>query len=242
VIDAAVSRTMEAVERRADDVRGVFLHPGAEPNYADVRDAGRVEPLRDPLAVVPPQGTYLLAGDPRRPYFLRDGALQVHDGTLTASDGVTPVLGFSVNGEAAGLPHPLRLEERDALLDRAFEVRVESDGLLSYSRRVVDAVTLESHAERVSAGRVALARFPPGTQLERVDALRTRAPAGVVPLVGTPADGTFGALATWSRWGGGIDADRAIERLADGYLMMRALGATERTRNAMARGAFELVK
>jgi len=239
VLDAGVARAIEAVEKRGDDLRMVYTG-GALPNFQDAIRPERAEITGDPLSLVLPEDAFLVAGDPNRPTFTRDGALAVRDGVLVSSDG-TPVLGF-VDGDGSGIPKPLSIEKNDALLGRARDLRIEPDGVFGYARDVIDAATLETNVERVVVGRVALARFPAGTRLEKVDASHAKPPASVIPFVGTPNDGSFASVEVQRRAVGRLDSDAAIARLQEAYLTMRALGAEERTRNAFARGAFDLVK
>jgi hypothetical protein len=239
MMNAGIAAAIEAVEKRSEDLRLVYTG-GAQPVFADALRAERVELNGDPLSLVLPDGVYLVAGDVAKPVYTQDGSLQVRDGALVSSGG-TPVLGF-VEGDASHVARPLELEKNDALLGRATDVRVEPDGVFGYARTVVDPKTGASSVERVVVGRLALARFPAATRLERVDATHIRPPANVVPFVGTPNDGSFASIETQRRAIGRLDSDAAIERLQDAYLAMRALSAEERTRNAFARGAFDLVK
>lgn len=236
---AEIARAAEAVERRGEDLRLLYTG-GAQPNYADALREERTEPANDTLSVGLPADAFFVAGDADRPRYTRDSALRVRDGVLTSGDG-TPVLGFPT-GDRSGVPRPLRLEGNDALLGRAQDLRVESDGVFSYARTVIDPNTLQSQVERVVVGRVALARFPAATQLERFDPTHVRPAAHVVPLVGTPNDGNFGPLAPQQRAIGRMDPDAAISRLQDAYLALRALGALQRAENGMVRGALDLVK
>jgi hypothetical protein len=238
-VNAGIANAAEIVERRAEDLRMVFTG-GAQPNFADALRSERAELTADPLSVVLPQDAFLVAGDAVKPTYTRDGALGVRDGVLVSSDG-TPVLGF-VNGDTSNVPRTLSIEKNDALLGRASDIRVEPDGVFGYARSVIDPGSGESHVERVIVGRVALARFPAATRLERVDTTHVRAPAHVVPFIGSPNDGGFLSLETQRRALGHLDSDVAVSRLQDAYLAMRALSATERSRNAFARGAFDLLK
>jgi flagellar basal body rod protein FlgG len=236
---SGVARAVESVEQRAEDLRLLYTS-GAQPNYSDAVREERIEPARDALSIALPPDSYLLAGDPNKPTFTRDGSLAVRDGLLVDGSGA-PVLGF-VQDDRSGVPRELRIEKNDALLERAQDVRVEPDGVFGYARTIVDPKTLQARVERVIVGRIALARFPAGTQLQRVDGTHARPPASVVPFVGTPNDGHFSAIFPQRRAIGRIDPDSAIARLQDAYLALRALGALERTKNGLIRGALDLVK
>jgi hypothetical protein len=238
-VNVGIANAAENVERRAEDLRMVFVG-GAQPNFQDALRPERAELTNDPLSVALPLDAYFVAGDTARPSYTRDGALQVRDGILSSSDG-TPILGF-VDGDTSGVPRTLQIEKNDALLGRAQDIRVEPDGVFGYARSVLDTKTGASSVERVVVGRVALARFPAGTRSERIDATHVNAPSHVVPFIGSPNDGSFLPIETQRRSLGRIDSDVAVSRLQDAYLAMRALSATERSQNAFARGAFDLVK
>lgn len=239
MMNAGIARALEVVEQRSDDLRLIY-QGGALPNFDDAVRGERAELTGDPLSLVLPPDAFLLAGDSQKPTYTRDGALAVRDGVLVDGSGA-PVLGFR-DGDTTGIPQPLQVEKNDALLGRASDVRVEPDGVFGYARSVLDPKTQTSSVERVVVGRLALARFPAGTRLERVDATHAKPPAGVIPLVGTPNDGSFLSVEVQRRAVGHMDSDAAIVRLQEAYLTMRALSAEERTRNAFARGAFDLVK
>jgi flagellar basal body rod protein FlgG len=236
---SGVARAVESVEQRAEDLRSIYTS-GAQPNFSDaIRQEGS-EPARDALSIALPPDAYLVAGDPNKPAFTRDGALSVRDGVLVDGSG-TSVLGFPA-GNSSGVPRELRIDKNDALLERAQDVRIEPDGVFGYARTIVDPKTLQAHVERVVVGHIALARFPAGTRLERVDGTHARPAANVVPFLGTPNDGHFSAVFPQRRAIGRLDADTAIARLQDAYLALRALGALERTKNGVIRGALDLVK
>jgi hypothetical protein len=239
MIPAGITRAIEAVERRGEDLNLMFAS-GAQPNYADALRPERTETATSGLSVTLPPDAYLVSGNPDRPAYTRDGVLSVRDGLLVASDG-TPVLGFP-NDDRSGVPRELRIERNDAILGRAQDLRIEADGTFGYGRTVVDPETLDAEVERVVVGRIALARFPAGTQLERAGDTQAKAPAGIVPYVGMPNDGSFSALVPQSRAIGRLDPDATISRLQDAYLALRALGAVERSRNGMVRDALDLVK
>ena len=194
----------ERVLSRAQDLRDAF-RAGAVPLNDDVRTAPSVVPSSDPLSVVPPPGAWLVTrgADGVRAYE-RDGALTLRDGVLRTRGGAD-VLGYP-GGEARGaVPVPLRVPEIDGALGRAADARIEADGTVAYARAAIDPRTGARNTERVVLGRVALARFPAGSQPARLDGTRVAAPHGVVPHLGTPADDTFAALATASRDAGAID-------------------------------------
>lgn len=238
-MNLGIANAVEDMEKRADDLRLVFTG-GAQLNFDDALRAEHVELTGNPLSVALPADTYLVSGESAKPSYTRDGALEVRDGVLVSSNGV-PVLGF-VEGDSSGVPRALRIDANDALLGRAQDIRVEPDGVFGYARSLLDPKTEASSVERVVIGRLALARFPAATRLQRLDATHVSAPRGVVPFVGSPNDGNFISIETQRRAVGRIDSDAAISRLQDAYLAMRALSATERSQNAFARSAFDLLK
>jgi len=68
------------------------------------------------------------------------------------------------------------------------------------------------------------------TQPAQLDTTHVAAPPGVVPHLGTPADGTFPALATYRRDAGSLDFDAGVERLNEAYRRFQALGAVVKSR------------
>ena len=155
--------------------------------------------------------------------------------------GGAAVLCFSGGGEAA-LLGPVQLPEPDRSLGRCDDLHIESDGTLAYTRSAIDPRTRERTVERAVVARLALARFPAGTAPVRVDATQVAAPEGIVPLVGRPGDGTFGALATQARESGAVDLDAGLARLSEACLALRALHAAQRAATQEQRVATELVK
>jgi flagellar basal body rod protein FlgG len=231
----------DRIAGRAQDLRDAF-RPGGVPLHADVAADARVLPSTDPLSVALPPGTWLVTrGDDGRRTYTRDGALALAGGALRTRDGAD-VLGYPA-GEARGaVPVPLRLATTDRALGRGESARIEADGTLAYAREAVDPRTGERSVERVAIGRLALAKFPAGTQPERLDAVHVAAPPGVAPHLGTPGDGTFASLATFSREAGSVDIDAGVDRLNEAYRQFQALGAAVRTRASVEKTTLDLVK
>ncbi len=231
----------ERVASRAADVQDLY-RSGALPRNDDVRVAPRVVPSSDPLDVVPPPGAWLVTrgADGKRAY-VRDGELALSDGVLRTRDGAD-VLGYPGGDAPGAVPVPLRLSETDRALGRGRDAHVEPDGTVAYTRAAIDPRTGMRSAERVVLGRVALARFPAGSQPQRLDATRAAAPAGVVPHLGTPADGTFPVLATSSRDAGSVDVVTGVARLDEAYRAFEAMGAVMRTRAHAEKTAVDLVR
>jgi flagellar basal body rod protein FlgG len=231
----------ERVLSRAQDLRDAF-RAGSTPLNADVRVAPQVVPASDPLSIVPPPGAWLITrgADGVRAYE-RDGSLSLDDGVLCTRDGAE-VLGYPGGDARGAVPVPLRVPETDRALGRAASARVEDDGTVAYARAAIDPRTGTRTAERVVLGRLALARFPAGTQPQRLGATRVAAPAGVVPHLGAPADGTFPAVATSSRDAGSIDIAAGVARLDEAYRAFEALGAAVKSRASVQKTAVDLVK
>jgi len=239
VIDAAVAAGMAQIRLRERDLSQAF-RAGFTPEASDVAERAVVLPSSDPLSVAAPEGAYFItAGAGNAAEFSRDGRFTLHDGALRTSDG------RAVFGYAGGRPAtlvPLRVDPVDAALGRATDVAFAPDGTLSYARAAVDPRTGERRIERVAAGRLALARFPAGTQPVRAAAGYVRAPAGIVPHVGVPADGRFAALATHARDAGGVNLPAALEKLNDAYRAFDALRSANHARGSFEKTTLDLVK
>jgi flagellar basal body rod protein FlgG len=241
MIGASPLDAYERVLSRAHDLRDAF-RAGAVPLNDDVRTAPYVVPSHDPLSIVPPPGAWLVTrgADGVRAYE-RDGALSLDAGVLRTRTGAE-VLGYPGGDARGAVPVPLRVPPTDRALGRAADARVEDDGTVAYTRAAIDPRTGTRGAERIVLGRVALARFPAGTQPARLDGTRVAAPPGVAPHLGTPADGTFAALATSSRDAGTIDVAAGVARLDEAYRAFEALGAAVKSRAAVDKTAVDLVK
>jgi len=231
----------DRIAARAQDLRDAF-RPGGVPLNADVAADARVLPSTDPLSVALPSGAWLVTrGDDGRRAYARDGALTLDGGVLRTRDGAD-VLGYPAGDARGAVPVPLRLSATDRALGRGASARVEPDGTVAYARDAVDPRTGERSLERVTIGRIALAKFPAGTQPARVDAAHVVAPAGVAPHLGTPGDGTFSPLTTFSREAGSVDIDAGVERLNEAYRQFQAMGAALRTRASVEKTTLDLVK
>lgn len=241
MIGASPVDAYERVLARAQDLRDAF-RPGAIPLNDDVRAAPAVVPSTDPLSVVPPPGAWLVtrsAGGARA--YERDGTFSLADGVLRTPGGAE-VLGYPAGDARGAVPVPLRVTPTDLALGRAANARIDGDGTVAYVRASIDPATGTRGVERVVLGRVALARFPAGTHPARLDSARVAAPAGVVPHLGTPADGTFPPLATASRDAGTIDVAAGVARLDEAYRAFEALGAAVRSRSHVDKTAVDLIK
>ena len=226
---------------RAQDLRDAF-RAGSLPRNDDVRTPPNLTPSSDPLSVVPPPGAWFVTrgADGMRAYE-RDGALSLADGTLRTHSG-GEVLGYPGRDARGAVPVPLRVPERDLALGRGGDARVEADGTVAYAQIAIDPRTGTRSEERVVLGRIALARFPAGTQPARIDAGRAAAPHGIVPHLGTPGDGAFPGLATFSRDAGAIDIAAGVARLNEAYRAFEAMGAAMKARASVQKTTVDLVK
>jgi|GEM_PF-425176 len=243
MLNPASLDALARIAARANDVLSAYT-PGAMPTHTDVMAAPQTPDFAaSPLSVVAPDGGYFLVQnrDGSRA-FSRAGDLQIRDGVLSAPDGA-PVLGFAGPSRTpGGVPQTLKLPDADRLLGRTADARIESDGSFVYTRPAIDPRTGERTSERVVIGTLALARFPAGTQAARIDATHVSAPAGVSPHIGTPSDGTFAGLATYSRDRSRIDIDAGLQKLQEAYLAFGALRAAMNARGSVEKSAMDLVK
>jgi len=185
----------------------------------------------------PPDAYFITRDESGRRMFAR-GSLFVHGGAVTDENG-RAVLGFTSPG---GTLEPLRADAVDTALGFAQDVEIQSDGMLSYGRNTIDPVTGDRHLQFVSIGRVALARFPAGTRLAETDSFYSTAPAGIVPHVGTPGDGSFPALQSFVQTASGHTLDSGLQRLQEAYLALDALRAAGAAQGSIQKTAMELLK
>jgi flagellar basal body rod protein FlgG len=239
MLPAASLDALKRVADRANDVLAAYT-PGAMPQFGDVNGSVPPLPSDDPLSVAAPPGTWFVTADERgaRTY-TRAGAFHVGaDGTLQTVDGAR-VLGTPQGGRALAA---LRLPEPDRTLGRGTDVHLEDDGVLAYTRTSIDPRTRERSTERAVVGRVALARFPAGSNPQRLDATHFGAVAGIVPHVGSPADGSFAALAVHARDLGNVDIDTGLQRLTEAYVAFSALQAAHKAQGAGSKVVMDLLK
>jgi flagellar basal body rod protein FlgG len=242
MIAPAAAEALDRIAARVQDVMRAY-RAGGSAEYNDVNVAARgPQPASDPLSVAAPPNAYFVTQGPNGiRSFTRDGGFSFEHGNLRSADG-SAVLGYP-EGEARGkLPAPLTLPANDVALGRCASVRIESDGTVSYTRMTIDPRTAERSVERVTAGKIALARFPAGTQPIRLDERRVGAPQGIPPHLGTPADGSFAGLATYARDTGSVDVDTSLEKLSEAYRAFSALAAANRARVGSDQTAMDLLK
>lgn len=242
MIAPAAAEALNRVALRAQDAMRAYT-AGGFPAGNDVRSAARAPELAtDPLSVAAPANTYFVTQRPSGGRtFTRDGGFSLENGALRGSDGGA-VLGYPGGDARGALPVPITLSASDVALGRCTNVRIESDGTVSYSRSTIDPRTAERSVERVTAGKIALARFPAGTQPVRLDERHVGAPQGIPAHLGTPADGTFAGLATYARDAGTVDIDTSLDKLSEAYRAFSALAAATKARGGTDQTAMDLLK
>ena len=163
-VNAGLSAALDRISERAADVRRAFT-PGALPAHGDVATgASRQRFTLDPMSVSAPDGAYfIVAGQRDTRTFTRNGSFRFADGHLVTEHG-DPVLGRRSPG---GPLEKLAIDPVDAALGRVGATRVESDGSVTYVRMPFDPRTGQRSGASVPIGRVALARFPASTALDR---------------------------------------------------------------------------
>jgi flagellar hook protein FlgE len=234
IVNAATDRALELIEARAADARKAFT-PGAIPHFGDTETASPASREQfDPLSVSAPGNDYFVTTDERgRLSYSRNGAFELREGTLCTGDG-RPVRGF-VDG---GATKELRVDRVDLALGRVANLRVESDGVVSYDRTSIEPRSATRHVQRIVVGRLALARFPAASRAVPAEGGGVRVP-GVDPHVGCAGDGNFGAIAPMRRESSRIDLDASLDKLHDAYVAFDALTAAHR---AEAKTVMDLLK
>jgi len=239
MIDASTADALSRVASRARDLLQAY-RGGFEPAAGDATIRGTASaPALDPLSVVAPEGSFFVTRAlDGTPLLSRDGSFGFVDGELRSSDG-SVALGTT---DATKTLRPLRIDPVDVALGRVSAPRIEADGSVCYLRSAVEPRSGERRSERVCIGRLMLARLPAGTLPERVDATHVRAPRGVLPLVGRPADGTFAPLTLHARDLGRLNFVAGLQRLQEAYLSLEALLSAHRARGATDKTTMDLVK
>lgn len=229
---------LDRIEERAADVRRAFTG-GALPQRDDVATAAPATYFTlDPLSVSAPEGTYFITRNARGELgYTRDGTFALRDGRLV-DEGGNAVQGVMSDGALADMS----IDPVDGALARAGDERIESDGTLSYGRGVVDPRNAARQMRRVTAGRLALARFPAGTRMQSSDGLTYRPSSGVAAEVGAPATNGIGPVSPMHRDRSRIDVDRSLLRLKEAYMAFDALHAAESAKSNLGKVAMDLVK
>jgi hypothetical protein len=239
MIDAATAAGMSRIDARERDVLGAY-EPGFVSEFTDVTAAARAIRSPDPLSTVAPAGAYFLsAGSGATVRFTRDGTFALVDGVLCGPDG-RAVLGFSTGSPSR--VGPVRVDAYDRALGASGGARIDADGTFSYLRAAVDPRTGQRRSERVVVGKLALARFPAGTQPLRLDASHVGLPSGVKAQVGSPADGTFAALVPNARDLGCVDVVAGLAKVREAYDAFEAMRAAYHTRGTNEQTTMDLVK
>jgi flagellar basal body rod protein FlgG len=243
MIDGLSARALDEIDARVNDLSNQFK-PGYVPVLDEDRSVRSVHAVRslDPLHAAAPEGAYYLGLDAQgRRFYSRDGAFALVDGHLRMPDG-SDVIGYTSNSAGEERLSLLAVDPVDAALGRAQDPGVEADGSLVYSRSVVDPKTGKPKAERVVVGRVALARFPSGTQVDAADGVHVTAPAGVEPSLGKPNADGFGSLVTKMGDRGGIDMMRGLTHLRDAFLAYGAMQSAKNAHGKTDKIAMDLIK
>jgi len=239
MIDAATSADLARIAACERDVLGAYV-PGFVPEASNAARPLRAVPAPDPLSVAAPQGAYFVnANASGPPVFSRAGGFGIVEGELRTADG-RPVLGFALGDRKALVP--LRVDPYDLALGRVSDPGVAADGSFGYARSAIDPRTGERRTERVIVGRLALARFPAGTQPVRIDAIHVTPPAGVRALVGVPSDGNFAPLLPRARDLGGVDIVAGLEKMREAYEAFDALRTAHQARGTIEKATLDLVK
>lgn len=238
MIDPATADAFDRIASRADDVRNAY-RPGYTPKNFDVATTPRGVSNADPLGVATPDDAYLVVGENDGPAYTRDGGLHVENGELRSIDG-KPVLGFGLADHTRLVP--MRVDPYDAALGRARGTRVDADGSVSYERETVEPRSGSRRTERVTIGRLALARFPAATPLVRIDGDRVRPGSGAAASYGVPGDGAFGALTTHRRDLGRVDMMVGLEKLKEAYDQYEAIRSAHHGKSSAEKTTMDLVK
>ena len=238
-VNTATERSLDLISQRAADVYKAFT-PGALPERSDVEtNAPQSRAALDPLSVSAPGDDYFMTFDERgRTTYTRDGQMRLANGTVAGGNG-RPMLGYIGNASTAA---ELKIDPVDEALGRVRNLRIETDGTVAYDRRTVDPRSGLMQAQRVSLGRLALARFPAATKLTNTADGTVMPPPGIVPHLGRAGDGNFGMLAPMRRDESRIDLNRSLERLHDAYVAFDALQAVHKAQGQTGKVAMDLLK
>jgi flagellar basal body rod protein FlgG len=239
IVNTATERALDLISSRAADVYNAF-RPGAIPVHGDVETGANASSgTIDTMSVTAPNDDYFVTTDARgRTSYTRDGRFTIENGTVVASNG-RPVLGFTSQG---GVPSELKIDSVDLTLERPQNLRIEPDGSVVYDRRAVDPRSGSSRFERVSIGRLALARFPAATKLSPAGDSTVTAAPGIIPHLGWPCDKNFGGVTPLRREESRIDLNRSLDRLHDAYIAFDALQAAHKAQGHTGKVAMDLLK
>lgn len=238
-LNPSLAAALDRIAERAADVRRAFT-PGAAPKNDDVALPSPPSSFTlDPLSVAAPSDAYFAVRVASgATAYTRDGAFHITAGELRDAAN-RPVLGM--RGARAPLTE-LRVDDVDDALNRASDVRIDSDGTLSYARSAIDPRSGRRELRRVAIGRIVLAKFPAATKLKTEDGTTFLAPDGVVPHVGAPGQDGLPAISPMQRGGSSVHLDESLARLKAAYVAFDALTAAETAKTQLGKVALDLVK
>jgi flagellar basal body rod protein FlgG len=239
MIEASSAKLLNEIDLLGAD-RAHAADDGYVPNDPDLAST-MTETMSDPkhpLAIVLPQHAYLVVNGTQARAYSRNGDLRFVDGELQTSDGKA-VLG-SGSGESGESLGALRADSVDVALGRVHDPEISSDGVVAYGRTTVDARNGHVSTQRVVVGKVALASFPAGTRLARVDNFSAAPAAGEQPNLGVPGDARFARLRTHAREISSVDVHRATTRWTEAVAAYYAL--LDAKANNGAKTAMDLIK
>jgi len=238
-LNPSLTAALDRIADRAADVRRAFT-PGSVPVNDDVALAhpGAVFTL-DPLSVAAPSDAYFLIRSPNGDTaYTRDGTFHIASGALVDAQD-RPVLGMRSTGEAIA---ELRIDGVDDALNRTRDVRIDSDGTVSYAHAAIDPRSGRREMRRIAVGRLAIAKFPAATKLDSRDGRMAFAPDGIVPHVGLPGEDGLAQVSPMRRGVSGVNIDESLARLKAAYVAFDALAAAETAKSGLGKTAMDLVK
>ena len=219
LIGDSTARALDAIAAREREVLNIF------PQTDSLERSGQ-------LHCEPPPGCYFIAREENGVRtFLRPSALYFSGGVLTDGNG-RPILGYTAPTAALS---PLRTEPVDSALGWAGEAHIGSDGVVGYDRSVIDPLSGDRHAQYVTIGRLAVARFPAGTKVTGAP------PQGIEPHLGVPGEGGFAALNTAQK-PFDRELDDGLQRLQEAYLSLDALRAAGDAQGSVQKTTMDLLK
>lgn len=237
-IDPAIAHEFSVIASRERDLRAAYT-PGATPVNSDLFTMPRSHADLDPASASAPEGLYFVRrSDDGKRIYSTDGHIRVRSGAIVDANGYA-ILGKVSHDAQLTVLH---IDAVDAALHRVQNLRIDADGNVRYDRPVVEPRTGARVQQEILVGRVALARFPAGTELRAFDPSHSVPPPGVLPHIGYAGDGTFASLQTAHRTTSSIDIDRGVERLQEAYLALDAMESAHKARSDVQKTTMDLVK
>lgn len=226
LIADSTARAFENIAARQREILNVF----PPQNESELPGSLRCEP---------PAGIYFVTLDGRGGRaFVRPAALHFTGGQLSDGSG-RAILGYTSPGSPL---LPLRAHSVDAAVGWTGDAHIGSDGVVWYDRSSIDPVTGDRRAQRVTIGRIAVARFPAGTKLAALDGSVVSAPPGVTPHLGVPGNDSFAPLGSATVNAFDRDLDDGLQRLQEAYLSLDALRAAGAAEGSVQKTAMDLLK